>query len=128
MQAQNDNRRPSVLFNRITLRFKDRDIEQQFATEVRQRSLNMMRLFVFSGTLLYAMFGVLDGFITPGEPSALPMIRFGIVCPALLVILALTYTRYFARYSQLILALAMIAPGGGIVAMTALAPPPANQL
>jgi two-component system, cell cycle sensor histidine kinase PleC len=123
-----NNARPSVLFNRITLRFRDREIEQQFATEVRQRSLNMMRLFVLSGTVLYALFGVLDGFITPGQPSDLWMIRYGVVCPSLLLILALTYTSYFARYTQLILAAAMLVPGGGIIAMTAMAPAPANQL
>src|SRR5262249_2904573 len=128
VQAETKTALPSVLFNRITLRFRDRDIEQQFGTEVLQRSLRMIRLFILSGTVLYAFFGILDGYITPGQPSSLGMVRFGFVCPILVVILALTYSRYFALVSQLLLAVAMIVPGVGIVAMTALAPSPANEL
>ncbi len=77
--------------------------------------------------MLYLTFGVLDAQVGGSAVSALWFIRYGIVCPILIGAALLTYVPAFARFAQTVVSIAMITPGLGIVAMTAIMPPPFNS-
>src|SRR3546814_4491717 len=82
------------------------------------RSLPLVRLSMVVGTLLYAAFGALDLVAVRDSAAVFWVIRYGIVCPVLLLALAYTFSPGFGRHSQEVLCLCMLTAGGGIVAMT----------
>ncbi|HEX4078351.1 MAG TPA: HAMP domain-containing sensor histidine kinase [Rhizomicrobium sp.] len=110
----------------LRLRFRNPDVERAFERETLQRSLNVIRLYVAAGSLLYASFGILDAIVCKQEIIALFAIRYGFVCSVLIGVLVLTFTPYFERIGQFTLASTMISTGCGIVAMTAIMPAPYN--
>jgi two-component system cell cycle sensor histidine kinase PleC len=127
--ADNDQIRHSIQFSRITLKFRDRDIERQFVSDELAGSMRIIRFALLSGACLYALFGILDSFmVPPDELSTIWTIRYGIACPTILIVLGLTFTRYFGRFAQALLVVASYISGFAIVAMTAVLPPPANYL
>ncbi len=113
---------------RISLRFTDEETERRFTDEHLRRSLPVIRLSLFSGTIIYALFGLLDPHIVPDVLAEVRYIRFAAVCPILLAILALTFTRYFAPVAQFALSVSMMISGLGVIAMTSIANPPGNHL
>ncbi|HEY6843187.1 MAG TPA: serine/threonine-protein kinase, partial [Thermoanaerobaculia bacterium] len=87
-----------------------------------------MRFALALAFVLYGLFGVLDAIAAPAQKTELWIIRYAIVCPLIVAIEALAYTRHFRRYSQFALAFMVLAAGFGIVAMTVIAPAPVNYL
>jgi hypothetical protein len=65
-----------------------------------------------------------------GDPArfAVLMIRLGLVTPILVAVFLLTFRADFYKIVQPALALAMMACGMGVVAMTAIMGPPSNML
>jgi signal transduction histidine kinase len=59
--------------------------------------------------------------------TELILVRFGVVIPFLLGVAAFTYSRHFPRIAQPLLSVAFVVAGSGIIAMTIIGPPPANQ-
>ena len=115
------------LLDRLRLRFRNLAIERQFQCESIAESLVIIRVYLGAAALLYAAFGVLDVITEDPSLPVLLLIR-AIVCPILLVSCALTWHRAFPKYSQAILAFAMISPGLGVVVMTAVMKAPFNSL
>ncbi|HJT18164.1 MAG TPA: serine/threonine-protein kinase [Thermoanaerobaculia bacterium] len=113
--------------SRLTLAFGD-EAEKEFLHRFFERSLAQMRFALALALFLYGMFGILDAIAAPAQKAQLWIIRYAIVCPLIVAIEALTYTRRFRRYSQFALGLMVLAAGIGIVAMTVIAPPPVNYL
>jgi two-component system cell cycle sensor histidine kinase PleC len=128
VSADSSKRRGSVHYSRITLKFGDREIEKQFVTEELQRSMRLIRLTILLGMVMYALFGILDIYMAPNALERVWVVRYGTICPILLCVLIVTYTRYFARYAQIFLALGSFISGFGVLAMTMLLPEPANYL
>jgi two-component system, cell cycle sensor histidine kinase PleC len=128
VSAESEETRRSVQYSPITLKFHDREIEKHFVTEELQRSMRLIRLTILLGTVLYALFGILDTYMVPDDLPGIWLIRYGIVCPILLAVLVATYTRLFIRYSQFFLAVGSFASGFGVLAMTTIMPTPANYL
>jgi len=113
--------------NPVSLRFADDHLERRFLKLHLIRSLWVIRLGLFCGTVLYAFFGVLDAYVGQEATETLWLIRYAFVVPVMAATVASTYTSYFVRFSQFLLALAVFSSGFGVVAMTAVAPAPVNH-
>ena len=118
----------SYPLNPITLRFNDAAIERRFNLTHLVHELPILRASLIGAMLTYAGFGLLDFSIIPEAQAIAAWIRYGIVCPILLGIVLLTYTKLFHVTAQWILAAGMLVSGLGIVAMTACAGPPGNSI
>jgi signal transduction histidine kinase len=114
--------------DRVSLRFRDSSVERMFQTDTLRQSIHFIRAYFIAGTLLYVAFGILDGVVGGPALSSMLAIRYGVVVPILLGIFALTFFPMFFRVAQPALAMAMIASGLGVVAMTAIMGPPFNSL
>ncbi|MEL7028168.1 MAG: ATP-binding protein [Pseudomonadota bacterium] len=113
--------------NRFTLLFRDRDLERRFSEETLANSIVVVRAAVFAGMLLYALFGILDLIVLDEGLETVLLIRYALVCPIVAGVLALSWTPFFFRHSQVSLSLAMFLPGVGIILMTIVLPPPFNS-
>jgi two-component system cell cycle sensor histidine kinase PleC len=109
------------------LSFRDPGVEKRFSEETFMRSINLIRAYLIAGTVLYAMYGALDWIVGGTATLLILTIRYAIVCPIMLAIFALTFSENFPRYGQIALSVAMLATGLGVVAMTAVMPPPFNS-
>lgn len=114
--------------NRVSLRFANRNFEERFLRAHVIDSLPVIRLAILFGALIYALFGVLDALIFSESLYLIWAIRYAIGMPIIFGALLLTYSHYFVRFAQPLLALSMLASGVSILAMTAVAPAPGNGL
>ena len=114
--------------NRLTLRFRDSNVERLFQSETLRASVNFIRAYFVAGTLLYIAFGILDLVVGGSSVFSLLAIRYGVVAPILIGLFALTFFPLFFRVAQAALSAAMLASGLGIIAMTAIMGPPFNSL
>lgn len=102
------------------LRFSD-DTEASFSDYYFEQSLPFTRLAIVLAILLYALFGILDLFIVPDVASQIWVIRYAIFCPAAVLVLGLTFTRWFKPIMQPTLSALAVLCGLGIVAMIGIA-------
>src|SRR5476649_354719 len=116
------------LLDRLRLRFKSPEVERRFQTESIAASLGIIRLYLVAAAALYLSFGLLDVITEDPALRTLLFIRCAIVAPILLGSCAATFHHAFPKYSQPILAFAMISPGLGIVFMTAIMAQPFSSL
>ncbi|WP_417513091.1 sensor histidine kinase [Minwuia sp.] len=117
-----------VALNLFLLRFADPEIERRYRREHIARVLPFVRLALFCGALLYGFFGVLDAYLIERNLEAVLTIRLVLGCGTLLLACALTFHPVYRRISQLILSIAMLNCGLGIVAMIAITDPPASNV
>ncbi len=113
--------------DRVWLRFRDTNVETTFLRDTLRQSINFIRAYLIAGTCLYMLFGILDSVVGGAALKSMFLIRYGVVVPILLGILALTFFPVFFRIAQPSLATAMISSGEGVVAMTAIMGPPFNS-
>lgn len=113
---------------RLNLRFDDPAAEARFQTEEASRWLLFTRLSICLGLAFYASFGFVDTFVAGDALSIVLTIRFGAVCPFLLLVIAATFTSCFQLYEHEILLSVLFIAGGGVIAITALMPPPGTYL
>jgi len=108
----------------LTLKFSGKysNLEALFLSNYYRVSLPQIRIFLVLGSLLYATFGVLDAILMPQQKTAIWFIRFVVVCPLLLITLLISFSNFFERYMQPLLASILIIAGGGIICMVAIAP------
>lgn len=102
------------------------ELEQAFRDDYHRKSLNQLRFGLVLGTVLYALFGVLDGRIFPDVKARIWLIRYVAVCPVCILILLFTYSRHFKKYMQASIFSAVLVAGGGIIAMMVIAASPLN--
>ncbi|HEU4565246.1 MAG TPA: serine/threonine-protein kinase [Gemmatimonadaceae bacterium] len=127
MTASDVALQPRIEMNPLTLSFGG-PLEREFRREQLVQSLSFIRAGLLVGLFLYAAFGLVDGLIAPAQRGRLWLIRYAIACPALLLCFLLTYARQFRRYEDALLATTMAAATAGLIAMTALVPPPGTYL
>jgi hypothetical protein len=127
MQGRLEYPEQDYRFDHLRMRFRNRAVEQTFVRETLAQSLNFVRAYFVAGTGLYLCFGALDWLVGGSALPVLWAIRYGVVCPILMGIFALTFFPVFLRVAQPLLAAAMIASGGGIIAMTAVMDAPFNS-
>lgn len=118
---------PAAL-NRLSLRFANRNFEQRFLRSHVISSLPVIRLALLFGALIYALFGILDALIFSESLYRIWFIRYAIGLPIIIGALWLTYSRHFPRFAQPVLAISIMGTGTSIIAMTAVAPAPGNDL
>jgi two-component system cell cycle sensor histidine kinase PleC len=111
-------------FSRVWLRFCERQTERNFARHALADYMGFIRIYLTAGTALYALFGLLDFRVGGAAVHEMFFIRYLVVCPILLTVFVLTFTPIFERIGQIALASTMLTSGLGIVAMTAIMPPP----
>ena len=102
------------------------DLESEFLDYYYRTVARHTRFAFLMGIGMYATFGILDAYLIPAVKVQTWLIRYGAVCPALVVSLLATYSQYFRRYGQLIMTLPVTIGGLGIVAMVIIAPSPAD--
>jgi len=112
----------------ITLRFSGhlRELEAVFQAEYCRKYLHQVRCAILLALFFYSFFGILDAYLLQEGKGRVWLIRYGIICPALLAAFALTYLRLFQARMQPILAFFTTLAGLGIIAMIIAAPPPVS--
>lgn len=110
------------------LRFVNASLERQFRADYARRSLRQVRISLALGGLLYAAFGALDPWIIPTATAQAWWIRYGVVCPLLLLAMLLSYRPVFLRRMQVAMTLVGLVAGFGILGMIVLAAPPGSYL
>ena len=109
------------------LRFED-DLERRFKAYYFEHSLPFVRFGLVLAVLLYAVFGILDVYVARGATTWIWVIRYAVFCPVGLLVLGLTFTRWFRPVMQPVIAGVAALAGLGIVAMIVVAPPSAGRL
>jgi signal transduction histidine kinase len=114
--------------NLLTLAFSGptANLEQPFLEDYQRNSLPHLRIVMPLGALFYAVFAVLDNFLMPLHRTIPWLIRFAVVCPALLLGSVFVYRPWFRRLIQPMLCALIVLAGGGIVGMIVAAPPPVS--
>jgi two-component system cell cycle sensor histidine kinase PleC len=111
----------------VRLRFIDRGIEDAYRTDTLNQSRLIVCFYLVGAAVLYLAFGFLDWVVGGSVTGELWFIRYAIVCPVFLGTALLISFPAFDRYAQAALSVAMTTPGLGVVAMTAIMPPPFNS-
>ena len=108
--------------NPLTLAFSGSciDLEKPFLEAYTRQSLPQIRIALILGIIFYALFGILDAIVADDLTREFWFVRYGVVCPAVLVILLSSFSKHFFKHIQ-IGAVSMILIGGlGIIYMTAI--------
>ncbi len=112
----------------LTLRFHDPKVEDAFARKNYAQQIGITRLSVAGGAVVFALFGLLDVYIIPDVLYEAWALRFGLVCPALFALVALSYTRFVTHRNTGWLSFVMLIPGLSVTVMTAIAEAPGAYL
>lgn len=109
----------------LTLKFsgESSQFEERFLNDYYEASLSQVRIMMILGAILYAAFGALDAFLMPEQKFSIWAIRIVIIGPVLVLFLLLSFTRFFKKFMQPLLALAYVVVGSGIIFMIVIAPP-----
>jgi signal transduction histidine kinase/CheY-like chemotaxis protein len=92
-------------------------IEEEFLDFYVLHHLRSKRRYLIIGIIIYALFGFMDANSYPDLKHHFWFIRYAVVCPAVAVVIILTYFRMFRKYIHGLLAGLMLITGGGIIAM-----------
>lgn len=112
----------------LTLSFcnESQYLEEKYATSHFEKSLTLQRVTIACCICLYAIFGILDFYITPEKKHIFWFIRYVVVCPFAVFIFLFTFTRYYRQLNNVSLFLLFIVAGVGIDIMILMADPPAT--
>jgi signal transduction histidine kinase len=114
--------------NLLTLTFSGptAHLEKPFLDDYDRTSLPHLRIVMPLGALFYAFFAILDHVMMPLHKQIPWLIRFAIVCPAILMVGAFVYRPWFKRLMQPLLSALIVLGGSGIIGMIVIAPPPVS--
>ncbi|MBD3278534.1 MAG: response regulator [Candidatus Aegiribacteria sp.] len=107
--------------NWLTLAFPG-ELEGKFREDYYHTSIGLMRLSFILGFIYYGSFSFLDMAVFDEVTSQLAFVRFLFVCPVILIIFGLSFTRHFRKWWQAGAALTTMVSGAGIVVMTVITP------
>ena len=105
--------------NPFSLRFTGNleKYEEDYQEDYFERSLNPFRFSLVLSMVFYGAFAFLDAVTVPTLKEVFWIIRFGIVFPVLVAVFAFSYSRYFKRFMQPVIAGIMFITGFGIIVM-----------
>ena len=109
----------------FTLRFRasQSHLENLFLKELAESSMAHIRVAMLFGVSLVALFGILDSIALAGQDQTTVMfIRYGIVVPGVLILIALSYTTWFVNQIQPMMTSCVIFVGVSLTAIIVLAP------
>ena len=126
-QKQDRSIASQYALDHLRLSFRDKPSEAKYQKETLSEAIRYIQLYIGAGAVCYGVFGILDSYLL-SDPAlyAVWTIRFGIVVPALMIAFALTFHPRFHLFAQITLFSAMLVSGLGVLAMTAILPPPYN--
>jgi signal transduction histidine kinase len=101
-------------------------LEKPFQRYNVAHSLLQVRIALVAAILMYSIFGILDALVIPSAKHVTWFIRFALVCPAILAILAATYIPRLQSYLQPLLSCGIAIGGLGIILMIIRTPSPFN--
>lgn len=107
--------------NLLTLSFEN-NLEYAFQRRYLRDSMLQFRVAFISVSILYGLFAIIDEAAAGHYAPIFYIIRFAIVIPVLLAVVALSFTRIFKFIWQSLLFISFLIAGSGIAAMTALVP------
>ncbi len=112
--------------NLLTLAFSGptAHLEEPFLDDYYRHSLRHLRVVMPLGAFFYAFFAVLDYLMMPHHTTIPWLIRFAVVCPAILAGWAVIYRPGFKRLMQPTISVLVTLTGAGIIGMIVVAPPP----
>ena len=110
-----------MVFNKVTLAFPERE-EKLFLQKYFSDSLVQFRIAFALVAGLYAAFGYLDSHLVPEYEQLFHVIRYYIVVPLLLFVLAVSFFDFFRKVWQILLFICFIVSGAGISIMNTLIP------
>ncbi len=106
--------------DRVTLGFRDLEMEKEFLNFYRLDILVNMRVSIIFSMIIYGLFSVLDYLLVPQLFEVFFRIRFIYVLPLAFLILLFFQIKILLQYAQLLVSLLIILSGMGIVAMVVL--------
>lgn len=101
--------------------------EKPYREDYFRRSLNPFRFSMILAIFFFDVFAFLDALLLPELKTTFWIIRFGIVTPILLLIIAFTYTPSFKKLMQPTISVIMYITGLSIIVMIILAARVANN-
>lgn len=108
-----------ALYTRTSRLYFPKEIEEQFQADYYKNTRSSTRIALALGFFLYSLFGVMDIYAIPVSRDMVWFIRFAIVAPVILFVLAASYINLFQKYAQGMMSVAVAVSGLGIVAMIA---------
>jgi hypothetical protein len=132
--SESDNDQNNSLTEKIkldfwTLKFSNefKEFENHFLLAFYSGSLNKVRFALLIAVIFYAVFGILDVYFIPEYKFKFWTIRYLIVIPLLLSILAFSFTRIFKRKIQFISSIVVFLSGISVIAIVWLSPADLNN-
>ena len=113
----NLNLNTSTNLDPISLRFEDPDLEEKFYKFHLNNSLSILRWALFTSLALYALFGILDKYVSPVFYKEFFIIRFAIVIPLISLFLLFTYLPRFIKSWQTLMVIILSICALGIIYM-----------
>jgi signal transduction histidine kinase/CheY-like chemotaxis protein len=110
----------------LTLIFRDAALEGRFRVARYRTFLPFLRIALVLALLLYAGFGIADIYVVPDFVVEAWIVRYAVVCPLILAVIALSFTAAFERFHQWALSAVILFGGLGVDYMAVTAAPPGN--
>lgn len=108
--------------NKLTLAFKDPDLERRFFQYYTDQYLNHGRICHILAAFFYSFYGIFDASLFPAQKHTMWVIRYAVVLPAFTAGFLYSFSESYKRYWQLLFAGYVLLSGGGYVYMTAVTP------
>ncbi len=105
-----------IPIDRLHLKFPD-DLERIYQDEAFHNSLKQLRINIIVVAIIYALFGIVDVVVTPNFKGPAWLIRYGVVIPTVLGVLAFSFSPHFRRYQQAAVSFLALVGGAGIVVL-----------
>lgn len=102
--------------NYVDLAFEP-PLEKEFKAHYLDQSIKIVRFGIILAIVLYALFGILDEYMLPQTRNIAWTIRFLLVVPFLILILAGSFRPFFKRWFVELVIMASLIIGGGIILM-----------
>jgi class 3 adenylate cyclase len=112
----------AIRMHPVTLRFSDRALERDFLAHYAAAAMRSIRGGTLLGTLIYGAFGIWDAVVVPEHRALYWILRYAVVCPTFLIGCVLTFTQWFRRVYQPMLAYGVALASGGIMVMVVTGP------
>ncbi len=105
-----------IPIDKYRLKFQG-ELEEIYQNETFQNSLKQLRINIIVVGVIYALFGIVDHVVTPYVREKAWFIRYAVVLPVTIAVLASSYSSRFRRSQQLLVSFLALVGGAGIVVL-----------
>lgn len=106
-----------IRLKKFNLNFPDRELEEKFRIHYFKRALGTVRLALITTIVIFWVFALFDKYASPDYYREFYVLRFFILTPFLLLLIASSYLSGFKRWWEELMFLAMLVTGGAIIYM-----------